>query len=105
MVVAVGTRSVTPGKETEWEALWMRMHELAQQRKGFHSARLLKSSEHLGKYTLLAEWDSKEAWERYYESAEMQALTQESFLLFQGVPLQEWHVVLQEVGRAPSTGR
>ena len=98
MVVAVGTRSVTPGREAEWEALWGKMHVLAQQQPGFRSARLLKSKEHTSKYTLLAEWDHEQAWDRFYELPEMQALTQESFTLFKGAPVQEWHVLLQEIG-------
>ncbi len=98
MVIAVGTRSVTPGKEVEWETLWGRMHALAQQQPGFRSARLLKSKEHLNKYTLLAEWDTEQAWDRFYESEEMKSLTQQSFTLFKAAPIQEWHVVLQEVG-------
>jgi hypothetical protein len=49
MIVAVGIRSVLPGKEAEWEALWGKMHELARTRPGFRSARLLKSTEHNGK--------------------------------------------------------
>jgi heme-degrading monooxygenase HmoA len=98
MVVAVGIRSITPGKEAEWEDLWAKMHELARQQKGFRSARLLKSKEHSGKYTLLAEWDTEGAWDRFYESDGMQELTQQSFALFKGAPVQEWHVVVQEIG-------
>ena len=99
MVIAVGTRSIIPGKEAEWEALWAKMHALARTRPGFRSARLLKSKEHGGKYTLLAEWDTEHGWDRFYESPEMQELTQQSFTLFKGAPVQEWHVVLQEVVR------
>lgn len=100
MVVSVGTRSVTPGKEAEWEALWARMHDLARTQPGFRSACLLKSKEHGGKYTLVVEWDEEGAWDRFYETAELQALMQQSFALFKGAPVQEWHDVLQEVTAA-----
>lgn len=98
MVVAVGTRSITPGKEGEWEVLWGKMHALAQRQPGFRSARLLRSKEHTSKYTLLTEWDTEHAWDRFYELPEMRVLTHESFTLFKGAPVQEWHVLLQEVG-------
>lgn len=97
MIVAVGTRSILPGKEAEWEALWGKMHELARGRRGFRSARLLKSKEHNGKYTLLTEWDTESGWNQLYESPEMQALTQQSFSMFKGAPMQEWHVILQDI--------
>jgi heme-degrading monooxygenase HmoA len=97
MIVAVGTRSVLPGKEAEWEALWAKMQELARARPGFRSARLLKSTEHSGKYTLIAEWDTEQGWNRLYEDPEMQVLTHQSFTMFKGAPVQEWHTVLQEV--------
>ncbi len=97
MVIAVGTRSIAPGKEAEWEALWRRMHELASRQAGFRSARLLKSKEHASKYTLLAEWDTEHAWDRFYALPEMQALTQESFTLLKAAPVQEWHLVLDEI--------
>ena len=97
MVIAVGTRSITPGKEAEWEALWARMHELARAQPGFRSARLLKSKEHGGKYTLLVEWDTERAWDRFYETPDMQVLTQQSFAMFKGAPVQEWHTVQHEV--------
>ena len=98
MVISVGTRSVTPGKEAEWEALWGRMHELARRQQGFRSARLMKSKEHLNKYTLIVEWDNESDWDRFYEHPEMQALTQQSFTMFKAAPVQEWHAVLQEIG-------
>lgn len=97
MLIAVGTRSVTPGKEAEWEALWGKMHDLARQQHGFRTARLLKSVEHTSKYTLIAEWDEREHWDSFYESPDMQELTQASFRLFKGAPVQEWHVIIQEV--------
>lgn len=105
MVIAVGTRSILPGKEAEWEALWAKMHELAQRQPGFRSARLLRSKEHGGKYTLFAEWDTETGWDRFYVLDEMQALTQQSFGLFRGAPVQEWHVVVQEVGSPQSVSR
>jgi heme-degrading monooxygenase HmoA len=101
MIVAVGIRSVIPGKESEWEALWARMHELARTRSGFRSARLLKSKEHSGKYTLLTEWDSEQGWDRLYELPEMQELTRQSFSMFKAAPVQEWHLVLHEVEPEP----
>jgi heme-degrading monooxygenase HmoA len=97
MIIAVGTRSILPGKEAEWERLWAQMHELARSRPGFRSARLLKSTEHGGKYTMITEWDSEQGWNRLYEEPEMQALTRQSFALFKGAPVQEWHTVLHEV--------
>ncbi len=97
MVISVGTRSVTPGKEDEWEALWGRMHELARRQPGFRSARLMKSKEHLNKYTLIVEWDSEGDWDRFYELPDVQTLTQQSFTMFKAAPVQEWHAVLQEV--------
>jgi heme-degrading monooxygenase HmoA len=97
MIVAVGIRSVLPGKEAEWEALWGKMHALARTRPGFRSARLLKSTEHNGKYTLITEWETEQGWNRLYEDPEMQVLTHQSFTMFKGAPVQEWHVVLQEV--------
>lgn len=102
MVIAVGTRSVTPGKEAEWEDLWKRMHELASRQKGFRTARLLKSKEHASKYTLISEWDTEHTWDRFYELPEMQALTQESFTMFKAAPVQEWHVILEEIEPASS---
>ena len=105
MIVAVGTRSVIPGKEAEWEALWAKMHELARGCPGFRSARLLKSKEHSGKYTLITEWDTENGWDRLYESPEMQELTRQSFSLFKGAPIQEWHTVLQEVHPEPARAR
>lgn len=105
MIVAVGTRSVIPGKEAEWEALWAKMHALARTRAGFRSARLLKSTEHSGKYTLITEWDTEQGWNRLYEEPEMQALTRQSFTMFKGAPVQEWHTVLQEVATGEAVSR
>jgi len=98
MLIAVGIRSILPGKEREWEELWEKMHELAKGRPGFHWARLLKSTEHGGKYTLLAAWDTAHTWERYYELPEIQELTQQSFALFKGAPIQEWHEIIHDIG-------
>lgn len=100
MVVAVGSRSITPGKEREWEELWHKMHELACAHPGFRRARLLRSKEHGGKYTLLTEWDAEHYWDSFYQSDAVQALTQQSFVLFRGAPLQEWHVLVSEMASA-----
>ncbi len=97
MVIAVGSRSILPGKEQAWEALWARMHELARRQPGFRSARLLRSKEHSGKYTMLTEWDTENTWDRFYELPEMQELTQESFTMFKGAPVQEWHLAIADV--------
>ncbi len=97
MVIAVGSRSILPGKEPEWEALWARMHALARTQPGFRSARLLRSKEHGGKYTMLTEWDTEHTWDRFYDLPEMQELTQQSFNLFKGAPVQEWHLTIAEV--------
>jgi heme-degrading monooxygenase HmoA len=105
MIVAVGTRSVTPGKEAEWEALWEKMHELARTRPGFRSARLMKSKEHRGKYTMITEWDTEHGWDRFYDTPEMQALTQESFALFKAAPVQEWHTVIRQIGAVEEVAR
>jgi heme-degrading monooxygenase HmoA len=97
MVIAVGSRSVVPGREAEWEALWAQMVELARAQPGFRSARLLRSKEHNGKYTVLSEWESERSWDRYYALPSMQELTQRSFALFSAAPVQEWHVVVSDV--------
>lgn len=104
MLIAVGTRSILPGKEAEWETLWARMHEIAQGRPGFRWARLMKSTEHASKYTLLTAWDTPHTWERYYELPEIQDLTQQSFTLFKGAPIQEWHDVIQDIGMDGESG-
>lgn len=105
MLVAVGTRSIAPGRESEWEDIWARMHALAAGQPGFRSARLMKSTEHLSKYTLLAEWDDAASWDRFYEHPEMQELTQRSFMLLKSAPVQEWHEVLHEVVAEGSPAR
>ena len=97
MVIAVGSRSVVPGREAEWEALWAQMAELARAQPGFRSARLLRSKEHNGKYTVLSEWESERSWDRYYALPAMQELTQRSFALFSVAPVQEWYVVVSDV--------
>ena len=97
MLIAVGTRSILPGKEDEWEQIWAKMHQLARTQPGFRSAQLLKSKQHGGKYTLLTEWDTEHLWDRFYELPEMQDLTQQSFGLFKGAPVQEWHLMVQQI--------
>jgi heme-degrading monooxygenase HmoA len=97
MVIAVGSRSVAPGREAEWEALWAQMVELARAQPGFRSARLLRSKEHSGKYTVLSEWENERSWDRYYALPAMQELTQRSFALFSAAPVQEWYVVVSDV--------
>lgn len=97
MVIAVGSRTVSPGREAEWEALWVQMVELARAQPGFRAAQLLRSKEHNGKYTVLTEWESERLWERYYALPAMQELTRRSFALFAAAPIQEWHVVVSDV--------
>jgi quinol monooxygenase YgiN len=81
----------------EWEAIWEQMHDVARRTPGFHEARLLRSVEHPGKFVVYALWDSREAWDAYYEQPQMQELNRASFRLLKGPPVQEWFDVVADV--------
>ena len=81
----------------EWEAIWNEMHCIAQHTPGFYMARLLRSVEHPGKYTVYSLWDTRAAWEAYFQAERMQELARASFRLRKGPPISEWFDVVREV--------
>ena len=89
---------VDRNRTDEWEAIWNQLHDVAQRSEGFHMARLMRSVEHPGKYTVYALWDSRDVWERYYEHPQVQELTRATFRLLKGPPIQEWFDLVAQVG-------
>jgi heme-degrading monooxygenase HmoA len=81
----------------EWEAIWNQMHEIASNTPGFHMARLLRSVEHPGKYTVYSLWDSRDSWESYFSTEQIQELTRATFGLLKGPPISEWFDLVCEV--------
>ena len=90
---------VDRNRAPEWENLWQRLHDVAQTTQGFYMARLLRSVEHPGKFTVYAQWESRAVWESYYELPEVQQLTRATFPLLKGPPIQEWFDVVTSVGQ------
>lgn len=88
---------VDRARSVEWEAIWEQMHELARESPGFVQARLLRSVEHPGKFVVYTLWQSREAWDAYYQHPRMQELTHASFRLLKGPPIQEWFDVVADV--------
>ena len=97
MVTSVGQRFVAAGKESEWEALWRRMTDVAAAQPGFISSRLYRSKEHQSKYTLIAVWEQEDQWLDYYHLPEIQEMMQQSYQLFSGPPFQEWFELVDEI--------
>ena len=97
MLIQVGHRFVAAGQETEWEEIWQQLTRIAEQGDGFVSARLLRSTEHRSKYTLINEWQDEANWSAHFHLPEVQELTQRSYRLFSGPPLQEWFTTIDAV--------
>ncbi len=89
---------VDRNRAAEWEDIWSRLHDVAKETPGFLMARLLRSVEHPGKFTVYALWESRDAWERYYQLPQVQELTTSTFRLLKGPPIQEWFDLVEQVG-------
>lgn len=61
MVIEHAELTITPGREAEFEAAFVRGHEIISQAGGFHWARLVHQVEDPGTYLLLVGWDSVDA--------------------------------------------
>ena len=81
----------------EWESIWDQLHDVARQTPGFRTARLLRSVEHPGKYTIYSLWDSRASWVEYYNTSKVQELIHSSFRLLKGPPVTEWFDLVREV--------
>ncbi len=86
----------------EWEGIWNEMHEVARRMPGFHFARLLRSTEHPGKFVVYSLWDGRECWDGFYNDSTVQDLTRRCFRLIKGPPISEWYDVVREVEAAPA---
>jgi quinol monooxygenase YgiN len=89
---------VDRAKTDEWEAIWGQLQELAAQMDGFTVSRLLRSIEHPGKFTIYAQWRSRDDWEVYWSNPRVQELTRATFRLIKGPPIQEWFDFVSESG-------
>jgi heme-degrading monooxygenase HmoA len=88
---------VDRNRTEEWEAIWNQLHEVARRTPGFQMARLLRSVEHPGKYTVYSLWNSRTSWDDYYNDQHIQELTRNTFKLLKGPPIQEWFDLVCDV--------